>query len=346
MTLRTTSMPTRWIAISIGALLGCAADDDGDDTGAGTHGESTAPAETTAPTTTSAADTSSGSDSGGMGDGSEAHEMLARLPGLWIGPVDSTTSAGDFPTMNMDVRPVDGHTLFSRVDLDGGNSLRFAFAIEEHEGPVLTFRNGGYFLGIMRDSRTTLVEVDLVAERWRFCSIDQGCEYISAVFDFEGPDSLAMHVDVRDKTHFDWPATRAELREIDGPFPADDGVEPGDQPFPEMPTLAASLSWTTPLEADSDAWVILSTTNCGLTGGCVPSRFIHGTATAGSTSLDLVVDQIHAGDYKANAILDRNGTLASTFSPDSGDSVSIPNSAVSVAATGTTEISLLLAVDL
>lgn len=300
----------------------------------GEHGSSTAPA-----------DTSGGSESGGMADPAATMEFFARIPGLWIGPLDSTTSVGDFPTMNMDVRAADGHTLFSRVDIDGGNNLRFAFAIEDHDGPSLVFRNGGYFLGMLRDSRTVLAEADLEAERFRFCSIDMGCEYISAVFDFEGEDGLDMHVDVRGTTHFDWPATRAELRETDGPFPADDVPQPGDGPFPEMPSLAASLTWTTPLEADTDAWIILSTTNCGLSGGCTPSRFIHATAPAGSTSVEMLIEQIHAGDYKANAILDRNGNLAGTFFPDSGDTVSVPNKAVSIAPTGTTDVSVPLLVD-
>lgn len=339
------------IAISI-ILLGCAADDapgdPADVSSADTQASTTAPADSSGPSEGSATtpdDSGSGSESG-MADGREAQEFFARFPGLWTGPVDSTTSAGDFPTMNMDVRPAGGHTLFSRVDLDGGNSVRFAFAIEDHDGPVLSFRNGGYFLGIMRDSRTRLVEADLVAERWRFCSIDQGCEYISAVFDFEGADTMAMHVDVRDNTHFDWPATREELREIDGPFPVDDDVLPGDQPFPELPTLSATLTWTTPLAEETQAWLILSTTACGLSGGCVPSRFIRGVAPAGATSLELVMEQIHADDYKANAILDRNGNLAGSFFPDAGDTVSIPNTAVTVAASGTTEVGLPLLVDI
>ena len=45
-------------------------------------------------------------------------------------------------------------------------------------------------------------------------------------------------------------------------------------------------------------------------------------------------------------LLDRNGNLAGTFLPDAGDTVSIPNSNVSVDATGTTEVSLPLLVDL
>jgi hypothetical protein len=328
-------------------VLGCAADDPGD------AGSSSSPM-TSSPGSSSGTDPTAESSgataadtTGGTADPTATAEFFARWPGLWVGPVDSTTSAGDFPTMNMDVRPAEGHTLFSRTDLDGGNSLRMAMVVEQQGGEdVLVFRNGGYFLGILRDTRTTLVEADLEAERWRFCSLTAGCDYIDAVFDFEGPDGLDMHVEVKGTTHFDWPATRAELREIDGPFPVDDVAQPGDAPFPDMPTLRATLNWTTPLEADSDAWIILSTTACGLGGGCTPSRFIRGRADAGATSLVLELDQIHADTYKANAMLDRNGNLAGTFLPDAGDTVSIPNTEVVVDPTGTTEVSLALLVDL
>jgi hypothetical protein len=95
-------------------------------------------------------------------------------------------------------------------------------------------------------------------------------------------------------------------------------AQPGDAPFPDIPTLSATLTWTTPLEESSDAWIILSTTNCGLGGGCTPSRFIRGTAEAGATSLVLELEQIHAGSYKVNAILDRNANLGATFLPDDG----------------------------
>lgn len=351
--MRTTTLRSpSCLALACLVTLACQApaDDDGgaDSSGGSASMTTTAPstASTTSASDSGSADSTGAADStGGMSDPSAMADFFARWPGLWAGPVDSMTSAGDFPTMNMDVRAADGYTLFSRCDLDGGNSVRMAMAIEQHGGEdVLTFRNGGYFLGIMRDSRTTLVEADLEAERFRFCALDGGCDYIDAVFDFEGPDALDMHVNVRGNTHFDWPATRKELREVATPFPQDDTALPGDQPFPEMPTLTAHLSWSTPLAEAADAWLILSTENCGV-GGCNPSRFIRGHAEAGATSIDVVMDQIHPGDYKTNAMLDRNGNLAGTFLPDAGDAVAIPNGSASVAA-GENEISLALIVEL
>ena len=216
-------------------LSACAGDDAADDAADTAADTMVAPDSSGAPETgvdtgpgtnaDTSAGTSAGDDAPTTGADPDlamaADEFLARWPGLWSGPVDSMTSAGDFPLMNMDVQPADEHTLFSRVDLDANNALRLAFVIEDHDGPALVLRNGGLFLGIQRDDRTALVDADLDAEVWRFCSIAQGCDYIEATMDFDGPDSVLMHVDVRGRFHFDWPATRVEMREIDGPFPAD-----------------------------------------------------------------------------------------------------------------------------
>jgi hypothetical protein len=333
---------------------GDAADDDG--------GSSDATDPSAGPASTPGDDDADDGDDDGSGDGDTsspdstgadpdlamaADEFLARWPGLWVGPVDSMTSAGDFPTMNMDVRPADGHTLFSRVDLDANNSLRLAFVIEEHDGePTLVLRNGGEFLGILRDDRTALVDADLDALVWRFCSIAKGCDYIDATLDFDGPDSVLMHVDVRGMFHFDWPGTRVEMRELDAPFPVDDEPQPGDAPFPPMPDLRVTLTWTDPLPKATSVWVILSTTPCFPSVDCTPSRFIMGTAEAGATSAEVVMEQIHAGDYKANAVLDRNANFEGTLFPDTGDLVSFPDRDVTVGPEGETQESLALTVEI
>ncbi|HET6584349.1 MAG TPA: hypothetical protein VFG69_12895 [Nannocystaceae bacterium] len=354
-----TSMTRRRSALFFATLAASAcADDDppeqagdsaGDTVAASDDGATSSADSTSADPGDSGADTTGDAPTTGADPdlAMAAHEFLARWPGLWVGPVDSMTSAGDFPTMNMDVRPADGHTLFSRVDLDAGNSLRLAFVIEEQPGgPVLVLRNGGKFIGLQRDDRTALVEADLDAETWRFCSITGGCAYIDATMDFDGPDSVLMHVDVKDKFHFDWPATRAELRELDGPFPVDDEPQPGDADFPPMPDLHVTLSWSDPLEVATDAWVILSTTPCYPSIDCTPSRFIRGAAEVGATSVDVVIEQIHAATYQANAVLDRNANFAGTLFPDSGDLVSFPDRDVDVAPEGESETNLVLSVEL
>ncbi len=335
---------------------GCPGSEDPVSDGDDSTGEPAGSTSTAASTGTPADSTGDGADS--TDDGSDstgepppvdaAVEFLRELPGLWVAPVTSMTSVGDFPIMSMDIRPVDDRTMFSRVDLDSGNNLRFAFVIEEQDGgPTLVFRNGGYFLGFLRDTRTTLVEHDPEARMWRFCAIAGGCDYVEARFYRSDPDVLQLTTEVMGQPHMHWEGVLREERPLDGDFPYDDTPGAPDDPFPPMPSLRVTLSWTDPVAEAVDAWVVLSTTECGVVpGSCYPSRFMRTTVEAGATSAELVLDQIHAGDYFATAMLDRNGNLAGTLFPDTGDLVSIPNQGIEVADRGESTESIMLFVEL
>lgn len=279
-------------------------------------------------------------------------ELMTRLAGLWSGPA-TMTPLGTFEPMNMDMRAADGHVLFSRADLDAANSLRFAFSIETVAGEdVLIYRNGGYFQGVLRDSRTALVEhVPVDAEgvgSWRFCSITaQGCDYIDARFEFDGPDALVFDVKVEGQQHVYWLADRLETRELPEPFPADQSSQgSGEAPFPPMPTLRTTVSWQDPLSEPADVWVFLSVYDCPLMGLCDFSRSLRATAEAGATSIELVHDQIHAGAYKGNAVLDRDRNLESSLFPGNGDAVTLPNQAVEIAAVGESSVELFTLIEL
>jgi hypothetical protein len=290
-----------------------------------------------------------GDPSSGDGDGDSAApagiELLAALAGLWAGPV-TMTPLGTFEAMHMDMRPVDDHALFSRVDLDASNSLRFMFSIETIAGQdQLVYRNGGYFLGMLRDTRTALVEHD--ASHWRFCAVDGGCEYVDANWERQSETELVLDVKVQGEQHVLWIADRVETRSVPDPFPADASPQgSGDAPFPTMPSLKVDVSWSDPLLDPADVYVLLSTQDCPLNGFCEFSRSIRGTAEAGTTSLELHIDQVHAGDYKGNAILDRDQNLETSLFPGAGDAVSLPNQAITIAATGESTASLVALVEL
>jgi hypothetical protein len=282
-------------------------------------------------------------------DDAAAMAFLARIPGLWVGPVDSNTSVGDFPTMNMDMRAADGHVLFSRIDLDPDNSLRFAFTFEEHSGQRhLVFRNGGEFLGLLRDTRTVLTSADPDAGQWTFCALDGGCSYVEATFSFQAEDELVLDVAVMGMMHFTWPTTRREIRSVPDPFPADDASGSTEDPFPPMPTLRTTLRWTDPLAQETSAWLIVGTQPCvSDPANCVPSRFMRATAPAGATEVEVVLEQIHPGSYVTNAILDRNGNLGgATLLPDTGDLLAIPDQEVIVSPSGETTTTIMLSVEL
>lgn len=250
-------------------------------------------------------------------------------PGLWSGPA-TRTLLGDFPVMNMDLRAAGDRELFSRVDLDAENSLRFGFLVEEHDGrSVVVYRNGGLFQGLTRDTRTTLVSA--VDGAYRFCALDDGCEYVDATFTFAGDDVL-LEALVRGEMHVTWEATREETRALPEGF-APTARPAGD--FPPLPTLTVDVTFPA-LAAEADVWVLLSTTACGTTFSCTTSRSIAARASAGATSATLVLDQLHPGDYFATALLDRDRDLASTLRPDSGDGVSAIDDEVAVEPSGST----------
>ncbi len=292
------------------------------------------------PATTSAAtSTATTGDAGPVG-----LDLLPRLAGLWSGPA-TMTPLGDFFRMNMDFRAADGHVLFGRVDVDAANNLRFAFEIEDHgAGPTLVYRNGGYFLGVLRDSRTVLESHE--GDTWRFCSAPKGCEYIDARFTFSADDHLVLQVDVKGKQHLTWDAKRVETRALPEPFPVDELPQATDAPFPAMPSLRVDVTWAQPLVQDGEVWAILTTQPCDAQFTCQQSRSLRVAAPAGASAATLVIDQIHAGDYLLTAILDRNGDLAQTLAPGPGDGVSIPNKAVTVAPRGESTASALIVVDL
>jgi hypothetical protein len=231
----------------------------------------------------------------------------------------------------MDFRPADGHVLFARVDMDADNSLRFAFSIETIGGnDALVFRNGGLFKGLSRDTRTVLVDVDESMGRYHFCAVQGGCEYVDAVFKFQTENSLLLDVKVKGQVHEHWAPTRTEARVLADPFPVDlTSQGTGSAGFPQMPTLNATVSWAAPLTADAQVWLLLSNMPCTADGRRL-SRTLMARAKTGATLVVMAIEQIHAGDYKATAVLDADKNLGTTYVPTHGDGVTLPNQAVTV----------------
>ena len=270
----------------------------------------------------------------------QTQNLMARLPGLWIGGAGSTP-LGSFPLMNMDMRPVGDSFLFSRVDLDVDNALRFALYHETIAGTDhLVYRNGGLFMGLERDTRTIFIEQP-DRDSYKFCEPVQGCDYLEAVWTFTSETELVLDVKVGQAPHLVWRATRVEERDAPDPFPAT--TEPlgdGTLPFPDMPTLDLTTNVSAPSTGDSYVWVVLSDTNCGLTGrSCQPSRSMRITIPDGTTSGSARIEQIHGARYVVNAIWDRNGNFDTAPFPDSGDEVAVPD-ATTVVVDGATELTI------
>lgn len=284
-------------------------------------------------------------DGGTVVEGSSGLALFERLAGLWSGPA-TRTPLGDFSMMNVDFRPVGAQFMFGRVDVDEDNALRFGFSLETHGEEILTYRNGGYFLGLLRDDRTVLVEADDAAAVYRFCHVDRGCDYIDAVYDFEGEDRLVFDVMVLGMPHVYWDARRLSTTALPPGFTGrlvSQGT--GDAPFPPMPDLRATVTWAAPLAEEAPIWLVLSAEAC-TPAGCDISRQIRTIAPAGATSAELLLAQVHAGEYRILAVVDRNQNLDRTFAPDSGDGVSLPTATVQIAPAGETTTSVPIVLDL
>ena len=265
--------------------------------------------------------------------------LLSKLVGLWSGS-GRQTPLGDFPLMNMDLRPVGAYTLFGRSDLDADNNLRFALDVESSGArELLVFRNGGYFQSILRDTRAGLIEHSEAS--YRFCALSGGCNYLDARWTFSAADRVELDVKVRGKQHLLWAAQRSEDRVAPQPFPADSQAHASDHdPFLPMPSLRVRVDWTDPLPAPADVWVLISRDGCSLSG-CKTSRSLLALAATNDKSAELVFNQIHAGRYQVMALLDRDRSFRSTVSPSRGDGVTWPlNAAVEIAPTGETQADL------
>lgn len=272
--------------------------------------------------------------------------LLPRLAGLWTGTAQRTP-LGDIPYMNMDLRSAGDHHLFARTDVDAANNLRFGFSIETYGGAdTLVFRNGGFFLGVLRDSRALLREA--TGERLRFCAAS-GCDYLDARF-LLAADALTLDVKVRGQQHLLWQATRAEPRPTPSPFPVDDRSQGGaDAPWPPLPSLSVTVTWAQPLAAAADVWFLLSTRACQLPAadpGCTISRQVAVAAAAGAQQAALRFEQIHPDAYFGIAVLDRDRDLRRTLLPGRGDGVSLPNLPVTVSASGQSTASARVVYDL
>ncbi|MDP1827051.1 MAG: hypothetical protein Q8L48_27505 [Archangium sp.] len=260
--------------------------------------------------------------------------LMTRLAGLWVGPA-RMTPLGDFPIMYMDFRPVGPGFLFAQADLDVADNLRFGISIETYGGAdVLAYRNGGLFQGVLRDSRTKLVESDDAAGRYRFCSVPQGCAYIDATFTFSGAADLVFDSKVRGTQHVLWTAQRRESRPVPAPFPATPGsMGDGTAPWPAMASVQTTVRWVSPLTQAGTVWVLLTTTPCAPAFTCVASRSLRVEAAAGATSATLTLLAVHAGDYRLTAVVDRTRTFGTRLAPASGDSLAV-DQAVTVPASG------------
>lgn len=79
--------------------------------------------------------------------------VLAKVKGIWDGPVTSTTALGNFPQWIVDFRAIAENQISSKCELDANNDIFMSFFIAKYNNEYrVAFRNGGSFVGMKRVS--------------------------------------------------------------------------------------------------------------------------------------------------------------------------------------------------
>ncbi|GIV22506.1 MAG: hypothetical protein KatS3mg025_0165 [Bacteroidia bacterium] len=279
-------------------------------------------------------------------------DLLARLSGIWEGPVTSTTSVGDFPVWKVDLRPIHSAQISARNELDSANNIHLSFFVARYDNkPTLCFRNGGFFSGI---ERITYLFLDSTAPGYyRFIEPVSRGQRAYAELHFPMPDSLILaaytnKLGTRPQPvlHMRWTARRVDttaarpaiahfqypqpvvVRDLSQAFagrteaiyysPIQNDPYPSDQQ-PYLGFLRASYQHHSSYTPDPDKFVILFTTTQPLVENFqyYPDRlrYISRYVRLPATQTTFFFPHVHPGSYYLYALYDEdeNGT------PSSGD---------------------------
>ncbi len=120
--------------------------------------------------------------------------ILKRLPGLWSGPVSSTTPAGSFDSWYVDFRPVSAGQVSQYSTLDADTVNYISFFIVKHGGALkVAMRTEGVF---QNKGCVTYEVVDEVREEdgfYKFSDFQSGRDRAYTEFTFDD-DGLLMEV--------------------------------------------------------------------------------------------------------------------------------------------------------
>lgn len=126
----------------------------------------------------------------------KGYGILSHLPGIWNGPVTSSTMLGSYPEWIVDFRPVSAAQVSAKNELDSLNNILMSFFLVKHGGEYkMAFRNGGGFAG---SNRIAYAVVDSVSETsassfYRFSDFKAGKNRVYTNVEFKA-DSLIIHV--------------------------------------------------------------------------------------------------------------------------------------------------------
>lgn len=281
--------------------------------------------------------------------------ILSKLPGIWHGPVTSTTALGGFSEWIVDFRPISSAQISAKNELDSLNDVFMSFFISKYDNRYLVgFRNGGGFAGAVRNSYMFCDSVyeSAALSFYRFADPVAGGQRVDTDITFKD-DSIIMHVHTNvyntlstPKTHMIW---RAQLKDTTAAQNAKDlfsypqklmvkdmsttfdGLadacfySAAADPYPEseQPYLGASnvtINITNPATVDPAKKVLILISTQPLFSGFVfnPSQLDFRSRyvfVGAAEPTGYDFNYMHPGNYYINAIYDENGD----FNFSSGD---------------------------
>lgn len=277
----------------------------------------------------------------------EGYNILSVLPGIWNGPVTSSTPLGGYPEWIVDFRPNSASQISAKNELDSLNDIFMSFFIAKYDCSYkMVFRNGGGFAGSVRNSYMIIDSVSEVGglSFYRFVDPVSGGKRVYADITFV-QDSLIMHVYTNQYntlsdpvTHMLWTASSRDTtsaqnaistfaypqKQLTKDFTTTfDGLSEAvfysanDDPYPEtdQPYLGTSnvnIIITNPVTIDPLKKVlIIITTQPLLPGNMFDIANLKYRSryvfVGAATPTGYNFNYMHPGDYYINAIYDSNG---------------------------------------
>ena len=304
------------------------------------------------------------------------YSILEKLPGIWNGPVTSSTPLGSYQEWIVDFRPIHAAQVSAKNELDSLNDIFMSFFIVKHGGGYkVALRNGGGFAGNVRTSYLLCDSVDDVGPTYYYRFVDAAVGwdrcYSEIIFKqdslimttytnyYSTQQSPTIHMhwtaDLRDVTsaqnaisNFSYPQ-KAEVKDFTHSF---DGLidavfygNTGD-PYPEsaQPYLGVStvnVSITNPSNPDpSKKLLIIITTQPLFSGFVFQSQNLDYRSRYvfinAANSTSFDFNYMHPGNYYVNVIYDSNGDLNFSSGDYMNSTFDVPLSLSSASSTSAT----------
>ena len=294
--------------------------------------------------------------------------VLAKLNGIWSGPVTSTTALGSFPKWIVDFRPISNNQVSAKNELDSLNGIFMSFFIVKHNNAYkVAFRNGGGFAG---SQRVSYLLADSVSETtthsfYRFSEVVQGKSraYSEVIF---STDSLYIHSYTNGSLHMSWSSKlinttaansaisafnfpqKSMTKDFSTAFDAvsesiyysPNSTPPSDDPYtinqqPYLGVTNASFTFAAGFTPVSTKKVMIICTTeplfSGFTFNSAALNSISRYVFVSSQTTNFSFNYMHPGTYYYYAMYDENGNQTI----DSGDWISATNATFNLSNLGT-----------